>query len=160
MFSLFVILMIRAPPRSTRADTLFPYTPRFRSEGPACGTPGRAQKGAPLTRTSEGRPQKDAAARTRAATTGRSEAPAPRQRSWPERGGTRAARPAFAWRPQGASSEAERDCAAGARRPQGLERLQAHHREPPRRIRRGRPIVPSPTTFLGPTVNPRTEREQ
>src|SRR3546814_10727165 len=41
-------------------------------EGPACGTPGRAQKGAPLTRTSEGRPRNNAAARTRAATTSRS----------------------------------------------------------------------------------------
>src|SRR3546814_10869458 len=27
----FFCLMIRRPPRSTRTDTLFPYTPRFRS---------------------------------------------------------------------------------------------------------------------------------
>src|SRR3546814_11783201 len=27
----FVFLMIRRPPRSTRTDTLFPYTPLFRS---------------------------------------------------------------------------------------------------------------------------------
>src|SRR3546814_10713065 len=27
--------MIRRPPRSTRTDTLFPYTPLFRSPGPA-----------------------------------------------------------------------------------------------------------------------------
>src|SRR3546814_2055625 len=27
--------MIRRPPRSTRTDTLFPYTTRFRSHGPA-----------------------------------------------------------------------------------------------------------------------------
>src|SRR3546814_18154672 len=28
---LFLLLMIRRPPRSTRTDTLFPYTTRFRS---------------------------------------------------------------------------------------------------------------------------------
>src|SRR3546814_7002159 len=31
MFSLFCFLMIRRPPRSTRTDTLFPYTTLFRS---------------------------------------------------------------------------------------------------------------------------------
>src|SRR3546814_7403442 len=30
-FALFVFLMIRRPPRSTRTDTLFPYTTLFRS---------------------------------------------------------------------------------------------------------------------------------
>src|SRR3546814_12877557 len=30
--SLFVFLMIRRPPRSTRTDTLFPYTTLFRSK--------------------------------------------------------------------------------------------------------------------------------
>src|SRR3546814_6533168 len=30
-FGLFVFLMIRRPPRSTRTDTLFPYTTLFRS---------------------------------------------------------------------------------------------------------------------------------
>src|SRR3546814_16731001 len=30
----FFFLMIRRPPRSTRTDTLFPYTTLFRSEGP------------------------------------------------------------------------------------------------------------------------------
>src|SRR3546814_7878345 len=30
----FCFLMIRRPPRSTRTDTLFPYTTRFRSDGP------------------------------------------------------------------------------------------------------------------------------
>src|SRR3546814_15188179 len=29
----FFLLMIRRPPRSTRTDTLFPYTTLFRSEG-------------------------------------------------------------------------------------------------------------------------------
>src|SRR3546814_17358732 len=32
----FFFLMIRRPPRSTRTDTLFPYTTLFRSEGPYC----------------------------------------------------------------------------------------------------------------------------
>src|SRR3546814_4705839 len=32
---LFVVLMIRRPPRSTRTDTLFPYTTLFRSGGRA-----------------------------------------------------------------------------------------------------------------------------
>src|SRR3546814_16310186 len=31
-FSLFFFLMIRRPPRSTRTDTLFPYTTLFRSK--------------------------------------------------------------------------------------------------------------------------------
>src|SRR3546814_6355679 len=31
VFILFFFLMIRRPPRSTRTDTLFPYTTRFRS---------------------------------------------------------------------------------------------------------------------------------
>src|SRR3546814_15741650 len=33
---LFFFLMIRRPPRSTRTDTLFPYTPLFRSEREDC----------------------------------------------------------------------------------------------------------------------------
>src|SRR3546814_6853026 len=32
MFVFFFFLMIRRPPRSTRTDTLFPYTPLFRSD--------------------------------------------------------------------------------------------------------------------------------
>src|SRR3546814_8775418 len=35
MLCLFFFLRIRRPPRSTRTDTLFPYTTRFRSEGHA-----------------------------------------------------------------------------------------------------------------------------
>src|SRR3546814_15765464 len=31
MYDLFFVLMIRRPPRSTRTDTLFPYTTLFRS---------------------------------------------------------------------------------------------------------------------------------
>src|SRR3546814_4750003 len=34
MFFLFFFLMIRRPPRSTRTDTLFPYTTLFRSQYP------------------------------------------------------------------------------------------------------------------------------
>src|SRR3546814_10549691 len=33
MYGLFFFLMIRRPPRSTRTDTLFPYTTLFRSLG-------------------------------------------------------------------------------------------------------------------------------
>src|SRR3546814_15651094 len=33
MLIVFFFLMIRRPPRSTRTDTLFPYTTLFRSEG-------------------------------------------------------------------------------------------------------------------------------
>src|SRR3546814_4780343 len=33
----FFLLMIRRPPRSTRTDTLFPYTTLFRSPDPAAG---------------------------------------------------------------------------------------------------------------------------
>src|SRR3546814_7504324 len=35
-------LMIRRPPRSTRTDTLFPYTTLFRSRLPKLATPGRS----------------------------------------------------------------------------------------------------------------------
>src|SRR3546814_16092073 len=38
--------MIRRPPRSTRTDTLFPYTTLFRSAGPSCGR-GRCGSAAP-----------------------------------------------------------------------------------------------------------------
>src|SRR3546814_2850030 len=34
-YLLFFFLMIRRPPRSTRTDTLFPYTTLFRSSAPA-----------------------------------------------------------------------------------------------------------------------------
>src|SRR3546814_16884416 len=41
-FCLFFVLMIRRPPRSTRTDTLFPYTTLFRSQRDrrAPGAPG------------------------------------------------------------------------------------------------------------------------
>src|SRR3546814_1281728 len=47
---MFFFLMIRRPPRSTRTDTLFPYTTLFRSK--AC--PG--QKGGPSMITSTAKP--------------------------------------------------------------------------------------------------------
>src|SRR3546814_13321856 len=49
--SLFFFLMIRRPPRSTRTDTLFPYTTLFRSRG------GRARSASVSDRPrSSGRP--------------------------------------------------------------------------------------------------------
>src|SRR3546814_16352358 len=38
-FWFFFFLMIRRPPRSTRTDTLFPYTTLFRSAVPEAGEP-------------------------------------------------------------------------------------------------------------------------
>src|SRR3546814_5921177 len=43
---MFFVLMIRRPPRSTRTDTLFPYTTLFRSAGEAAAGPDR--RGAPV----------------------------------------------------------------------------------------------------------------
>src|SRR3546814_12520310 len=37
LFSIIFCLMIRRPPRSTRTDTLFPYTTLFRSPGVRAG---------------------------------------------------------------------------------------------------------------------------
>src|SRR3546814_19884928 len=37
----FYVLMIRRPPRSTRTDTLFPYTTLFRSHREPCSSPQR-----------------------------------------------------------------------------------------------------------------------
>src|SRR3546814_2721531 len=47
----FFFLMIRRPPRSTRTDTLFPYTTLFRSSGPG----GRGPPGVFSTRCRETR---------------------------------------------------------------------------------------------------------
>src|SRR3546814_13516173 len=41
----FFFLMIRRPPRSTRTDTLFPYTTLFRSDDAVVGGLDRAGKG-------------------------------------------------------------------------------------------------------------------
>src|SRR3546814_9043025 len=45
---MFVLLMIRRPPRSTRTDTLFPYTTLFRSPTPFCREIERDPRPAPL----------------------------------------------------------------------------------------------------------------
>src|SRR3546814_6940710 len=45
--------MIRRPPRSTRTDTLFPYTTLFRSPGRADGGPGGGRAGLPEGRCGE-----------------------------------------------------------------------------------------------------------
>src|SRR3546814_5357983 len=42
---MFIFLMIRPPPRSTRTDTLFPYTTLFRSHGTGGHQPGDAERG-------------------------------------------------------------------------------------------------------------------
>src|SRR3546814_11956316 len=50
----FFFLMIRRPPRSTRTDTLFPYTTLFRSASyPACprATADRSRHGSKRTRS-------------------------------------------------------------------------------------------------------------
>src|SRR3546814_15828684 len=48
IFTLFFFLMIRRPPRSTRTDTLFPYTTLFRS-GLLCRNAGTDEPDADLT---------------------------------------------------------------------------------------------------------------
>src|SRR3546814_6192035 len=53
--------MIRRPPRSTRTDTLFPYTTLFRSPDPADRRPGRSRPARGI-RASEIDPQPPAAA--------------------------------------------------------------------------------------------------
>src|SRR3546814_13067195 len=45
LFLVFFFLMIRRPPRSTRTDTLFPYTTLFRSDQPCRHLPLRRQIG-------------------------------------------------------------------------------------------------------------------
>src|SRR3546814_14869073 len=53
--------MIRRPPRSTRTDTLFPYTTLFRSDEAADGARDRAQKFQPRdARVASGRRDEDA----------------------------------------------------------------------------------------------------
>src|SRR3546814_14816244 len=49
-FCVFFFLMIRRPPRSTRTDTLFPYTTRFRSRRIAQVLPNTTDEDLVLTR--------------------------------------------------------------------------------------------------------------
>src|SRR3546814_7528444 len=44
LYVLFVFLMIRRPPRSTRTDTLFPYTTLFRSQAASAVPVYRAER--------------------------------------------------------------------------------------------------------------------
>src|SRR3546814_11179809 len=46
---IFFFLMIRRPPRSTRTDTLFPYTTLFRSSSGWLGLVARRESGSPQT---------------------------------------------------------------------------------------------------------------
>src|SRR3546814_1848230 len=50
----FFFLMIRRPPRSTRTDTLFPYTTLFRSAGGAPAAPRAALRGGSSVTPSRG----------------------------------------------------------------------------------------------------------
>src|SRR3546814_12017289 len=45
MYYFFFFLMIRRPPRSTRTDTLFPYTTLFRSGSISCCAKARCTAG-------------------------------------------------------------------------------------------------------------------
>src|SRR3546814_1084440 len=62
--------MIRRPPRSTRTDTLFPYTTLFRSYRPLAARPGARQRAAHHDRHRGRDPRRGASA---ARTGGRSE---------------------------------------------------------------------------------------
>src|SRR3546814_8411935 len=71
----FCFLMIRRPPRSTRTDTLFPYTTLFRSQVPAArptyrGTAAEHQRrdGAPRRMVANGAAARSRPPRTRLAT--------------------------------------------------------------------------------------------
>src|SRR3546814_11704205 len=50
IFILFFFLMIRRPPRSTRPDTLFPYTTLFRSHAGRIDPAARRAEGQPAFR--------------------------------------------------------------------------------------------------------------
>src|SRR3546814_1455655 len=58
-FSLFVFLMIRRPPRSTRTDTLFPYTTLFRSLSAAACRHDMEVPGDVRTARPDGRGERD-----------------------------------------------------------------------------------------------------
>src|SRR3546814_2147092 len=78
MLSFFFFLMIRRPPRSTRTDTLFPYTTLFRSRrqharGRTAGRAAAARCGRAARRHRTGAPARSARRAVR-----RDRAPAPR----------------------------------------------------------------------------------
>src|SRR3546814_6400294 len=70
----FFFLMIRRPPRSTRSDTLLPYTTLFRSPGGFCARP--CPRSDPLQAPAQIRPETGSARR------GRDPTLAFRQRLW------------------------------------------------------------------------------
>src|SRR3546814_16150750 len=74
LIDFFFFLMIRRPPRSTRTDTLVPYTTLFRSRNHA-----RAEKDGPRCRGRDHRPHHPQTGRGRAAL----DAAMARQRRWP-----------------------------------------------------------------------------
>src|SRR3546814_17988272 len=61
LFYFFFFLMIRRPPRSTRTDTLFPYTTLFRS-APRMEHPGTEHNVPPYTSLQANRPEHRGAA--------------------------------------------------------------------------------------------------
>src|SRR3546814_8487357 len=62
--SLFLFLMIRRPPRSTRTDTRFPYTTLFRSDRGQRGTDAPASRAPPGRRAAGRRPRTGRRARS------------------------------------------------------------------------------------------------
>src|SRR3546814_14448554 len=67
MFTCLFFLMIRRPPRSTRTDTLFPYTTRFRSDKTNCGHDIAPAKPGAIPGAPAAREWRQARARTRRA---------------------------------------------------------------------------------------------
>src|SRR3546814_14216065 len=87
IFILFFFLMIRRPPRSTRTDTLFPYTTLFRSGDRRVRTDGEAPlaSGAGVARRRHFEPHRtDVKARrpARLSAMGRNRRPNARHRIW------------------------------------------------------------------------------
>src|SRR3546814_8421650 len=61
----FFFLMIRRPPRSTRTDTLFPYTTLFRSASPVHAPGGPHLRGSPVGQAARSRLREAPAVRHR-----------------------------------------------------------------------------------------------
>src|SRR3546814_2797162 len=70
MFIIFFFLMIRRPPRSTRTDTLFPYTTLFRSRAERYRRCSNRRRGDPPTRGRTAAVARRAAANQRSRTIG------------------------------------------------------------------------------------------
>src|SRR3546814_4165693 len=74
LFFLFFFLMIRRPPRSTRTDTLFPYTTLFRSPAPS---PGAHHRGRIDRRASGRQPRRPGGSKEQKAATAKWSGPGP-----------------------------------------------------------------------------------